>query len=69
MQRFLDILKRNRYQYVIAVSLVTMVILINNLVDFAEKIRSNLFLLSISLAVFYFFITISIREEIWKNGK
>jgi len=69
MQRFLDILKRSKYQYVIALSLVTTIILINSILDFTDRIKGNKFLIVLSLIIFYFFVVISIKEEIWKNEK
>ena len=62
MQNFLDILKKNKYSYMIAASLAVTIILINNIIDFADKIKENKLLLSLSLAI-------SIKEEIWKNEK
>ena len=67
MQAFLDLTKRNRYIYITAISLVTTIILVNNVIDFTDKIIKNPLLLSLSLVIFYFFTTISIQEEIWKK--
>ncbi len=69
MQRFLDVLKRSKYSYIIAVSLVTTIILINSILDFTDRIKDNKFLIVLSLVIFYFFVVISIKEEIWKNGE
>jgi len=69
MQRFLDTLKKSKYLYIIAVSLVTTIILINSVSDFTDRIKNNKFLIVLSLVIFYFFVVISIKEEIWKNGK
>ncbi len=69
MQHFLNVLKKNKYHYIIAISIITTIILVNSILDFADKIKRNPLLLSFSLLIFYFFVTISIKEEIWKNGK
>ncbi|MEK6826093.1 MAG: hypothetical protein AABX90_00515 [Nanoarchaeota archaeon] len=69
LENFLNILKRNRLQYVIAISLVATVILINSLVDFADRIIKNSFLSVLSAIIFIFFVIIPIKEEIWKNEK
>jgi len=69
MHQFLDSLKKNKYQYIIAISLVATAVIINNAVDFADKIIKKPLLMLISIAVLIFFISISMKEEIWKNGK
>ena len=69
VQTFLDLLKRNKYPYIVAASLIAAIVLINNVLDFADKIIKNPLLLSLGVVIFIFFITISIKEEIWKNEK
>ncbi len=69
MQPFLKALKKDKVNYIIAISLVTTVILIDTALDFAEKIINNPILLLLSIAIFYFFVRIAIKEELWKDDK
>ena len=69
VEKFLNLLKRDKNAYIIASSLIVIVLIINSVIDFTDKLIKNPTLLLFSLAVFYFFMKISIREEIWKNEK
>lgn len=67
MQPFLKVLKRNKFSYIIAISLVTTVILVDTVLDFSEKVINNPTLLLFSIAVFYFLIRIAIKEKLWED--
>ncbi len=69
MYPFLNVLKEYKGGYVVALSFVTTVVVINAMTDFAEKIISNPLLLLGSFVLFIFFLSVTIRQELWKNGK
>ncbi|MEK6861917.1 MAG: hypothetical protein AABY07_08175 [Nanoarchaeota archaeon] len=66
IQPFLDILKKNKHQYMFAISLTTTVLLANNVIDFTEKIIKYPILLLFSMSVFYFLFRIAL-EEVMKD--
>ena len=66
IQQFLDILKKNKHQYMFAISLTTTVLLANNVIDFTEKIIKYPILLLFSMSVFYFLFRIAL-EEVMKD--
>ena len=69
MQVFFDILRRRKYTYAITISLAATVLLLNEVIEFGEKVISNPVLLIYSLVILSIFVFISIKEEFWINEK
>ena len=69
MIRFLDILRYNKYYYIITLSLVTTIIIINETVNFTERIIRHPMLLFGGLMVFFILVRTAFKEELWKNEK
>ena len=67
MEYIWRIIKKYPKTNIIVVSLIATILIINETLGFAEKIRGNIFLIILSLIIFYFFIRIIIEEKI-KNG-
>ncbi len=63
MEYFLKIIKEHPVFYIIALSLIATILIINNTLEFAERVINNHFLLVFSLIVFYFLVLIAINEE------
>ncbi len=61
----LDAFKKNKYLYVLVLSLVTTVVLINETLDFSGKIMENKMLIIFSLLVFVFLFSIAVNSRIW----
>jgi len=67
MEYIWRIIKKYPKTNIIVVSLIATILIINETLGFAEKIRGNIFLIILSLIIFYFFVRIIIEEKI-KNG-
>lgn len=68
MNYFLKLIEKHKFLYIVSLSVVVTVLLVNNTLDFAERVINNKLLLIISLVVFYFLVQIAINEEV-KNEK
>jgi len=68
MDKYLNLLKRDKVIYVLVLSLIITVLIINNTLQFIEVVKQNIMLFLFSLIVFYFMVIISIKGGVWKNG-
>lgn len=64
MDEIWEIIQKYPKTYIVTISLVATVILINESLDFAERVSKNMLLLSLSIIIFYFFARILIEEKI-----
>ena len=69
MNYFLIIIKKHKFIYILIISLVVTVLTINNILEFAERIINNHFLLVFSIIVFYFLAQLAIKEEIKRKDE
>lgn len=67
MEKFLESFKKYKYIYIIGISLITTIILINELFDFIHKVVNQPFILILSIMVLLFFIKFSINRRVWEN--
>ncbi len=67
MGYFLGLAREYPVLFIISVSLVATVLIINSAFYFAERIINNRLLLVFSLVVFYFLVRIAITEEVKKK--
>lgn len=65
MKNFLELVQGNKEAYVLVISFITTVIVVNGLIDFAEKLIKYHVLIIISLLLFYLLALIAIRWRIW----
>lgn len=63
MDYFLETIRKHKNVYIIIISLIATILIINNFLEFAERIINNRLLLIFSLVVFYFLVYIAIKEE------
>lgn len=66
MNFFVDLTKKHRFLYILTISLLATVAIINTSLEFAERVIKNPVLLVFSLVVFVFLVHIAITEEIKK---
>jgi|TARA_Y100000310_G_C20367184_1_gene661765 hypothetical protein len=64
-----SIIKKHPKTYIITISLIATIFIINETLEFAERINSNILLTILSLIIFYFFARIIIGERIDENKK
>lgn len=67
MQKFLDSFKKHKNVYIVILSLITTIILINEIFDFTERILNNYLILLFSSIIFLFLIYTSIKRRFWEN--
>ena len=67
MNYFLDLVEKHKFMYIIIISLIATILIINSTLEFAERVINNLALLLVSLLVFYFLVHIAINEEVKKK--
>jgi len=65
MAELLDAFKKNKYLYVLVLSIVATVVLINEALDFSGKVIGNKMLIIFSLLVFVFLFNIAVKSRIW----
>lgn len=58
------LLQGHKFAYLVIVSLIATVLIINTTLDFAERVINNHLLLLFSLLVFYFLVQLAIRKEL-----
>lgn len=66
MEYFLRLLQEHRFAYLVIVSLIATVLIINTTLEFAERVINNRLLLLYSMLVFYFLVQLALRKEIRK---
>jgi len=64
----LDIFKQNPRLYIITFGIATTIVLINQGIDFAEKVINNPLLAIISILVFFVFVELAIRTRLWEKN-
>ncbi|MBU90749.1 hypothetical protein CMO94_04355 [Candidatus Woesearchaeota archaeon] len=69
MEEIWSIIKKHPKTYIITISLIATIFIINETLEFAERINSNILLTILSLIIFYFFARIIIGERIDENKK
>lgn len=67
MNYFLNMIEKHKFIYIIIISLIATVLIVNSALEFAERVINNLTLLLVSLLVFYFLVHIAINEEVKKE--
>lgn len=65
MAGFLDALRVNKGLYVLALSAITTIVLINETFNFAEKVLASKMLSIFSLLVFVLLFNIAVKEKLW----
>jgi len=68
MDKYLNLLKKDSVVYILVLSLIATILIINNTIQFFEIVKGKIMLILFSLLVFYFMVIISIKGGIWKNG-
>lgn len=63
MNYFLDLLERHKFIYIIIISLIATVLIVNSTLEFTERVINNHLLLILSLVIFYFLTSLAIRKE------
>ena len=63
MDYFLAIIKKHKFIYIVIIGLTFTILMVNNILEFAERVINNHLLLVISLVIFYFLVLIAIRKE------
>ncbi len=66
---FVEMLRKNRFGFIVIISFLSTIFLLNTLLDFTEKLISNYTLALFALIVFYFFVWISIKKKIWRSAR
>ncbi len=64
MEDVWKIIKKYPKTYIIIISLITTILIVNETLEFAERLRKNTLLAILSLIIFYFFVRIIIEERI-----
>ncbi|MBI2523438.1 hypothetical protein HYW19_03540 [Candidatus Woesearchaeota archaeon] len=67
MEEIWVIIRKHPKTYIIMIALIATIVIINETLEFAERISNNILLTVLSLIIFYFFARIIIEEKI-KNG-
>ena len=67
MEEIWSIIRKHPKTYILTIALIATIIIINESLEFAERISNNILLTILSLIIFYFFARIIIEERI-KNG-
>ncbi len=68
MNHFLNILKKSTFLYFVGASLITTILIITNAFVYTEIIKNNIWLLVLSLIIFYFLFSFAVKREI-KDGR
>ncbi len=63
MDEILDIVKKYPKTYIITVSIIATILIVNETLNFAERIINNTFLGVLSIIIFYFFVRVIIENE------
>lgn len=63
MNYFLSFIQEHKFAYIVAISLISTVLIVNSTIEFTERIINNPLLLTLSLAVFYFLFWSAIKIE------
>ena len=63
MDDFWNIIRSHKKLYIITMSIVATILIINSSIDFATKLKENIMLVFVSLCIFYFLARILIKEE------
>ena len=69
MKTFWHVIRKNKYGYIIALSLATTILLVNTALEFSEKIISKRILILPSLIVFAYLLYVASRERLWENER
>ena len=64
MDYFLGIIRKYKFFYILIISFIATVLVMNNAIEFAERVINNKFLLIFSLLVFYSLVQLAIRKEL-----
>jgi hypothetical protein len=67
MDYFFRFVKKHKFAYIVTISVVATVLILNNAIEFAERIINNTYLLIFSLMVFYFLVRMAIIIETKKK--
>lgn len=63
MDYFLNLVREHKFAYIVIISIVATILILNNAIEFAERIINHRLLLVLSLAVFYVLVWLSIKTE------
>ena len=63
MNYFLRFIEEHKFAYIVIISAIAIVLIVNNILEFAERIINNSLLLILSLLGFYFLFWFAIKKE------
>lgn len=67
MNYFLSFIKEHKFAYILITSVIAIVLIVNNALQFAERVINNRFLLILSILGFYFLVWFAIKKETTKR--
>ena len=67
MNGFLALLQKNRIAYTLTVSAIFSVIIVNEMIQFAENIINNYLYIIFTLIIFYVLALITIKGRLWQK--
>ena len=64
MDYFLEIIEKHKFAYILIVSAIATVLIVNNVLEFSERIINNHFLFIFSLVGFYILVWYAVKKEL-----